>query len=317
MNTNEIATSESARFLATFEASDKDGLNNVDLSGSPSLRKTINDKFEPHDKDGLNNVDVSGLPSTNQLKQFLTAPDVDSLQRVGEELRDPNLLAEVRDQQEEAEAVAFVHAHPEYQRDDGNLEKIQSWLSQRGLQFRRDNIAKAFRALVRSGEMQAIGAARNLTESQKLTVMASAKAGRIDDAITLYLDFAFPDADERWADAAEFLSDVDTLSVRNEATAFVHYHSRPIQDSPDWEKFKRTYFKRRPMVTLADLDQCWDAFQKQDDLAQRDRLFSAPTETPPTATELNALDDEHVDRLYHASLRHYAQTAKKSAGIIA
>jgi hypothetical protein len=305
-----IATEESARFLDS-------NFGGLDLTGSPDLLHPTTEKFEAQDRHGFNKIDTSGLPTTNQLRTFIENPDAESLQRVGEETRNPDLLAEVTDLREEAEAQAFVQAHPEYQRDDGNLDKIQSWLSRRGLEFKRDNISKAFKALVRSGEMQAIGAARNLTQSQKLTVMASAKSGQIDDAIAQYLDFAFPDADERWADSAEFLSDVDTLPIRNEATAFVHYHSRPIQDSPEWETFKRTYFKRRPMVTLADLDQCWDAFQKQDGLAQRDRLFAAPHETAPTSAEIDQLDDAGVDKLYHQTLRHYAQTAKKSAGILA
>jgi hypothetical protein len=312
-----IATEESQRFLATFEASDQDGLNNVDLSGSPTLRATINDKFEPSDKDGLNNVDTSGMPTTNRLANFVRNPDVESLARVAEELRSPELIAEVTDQREEAEARAFVKVHPDYQPDDGNYDLIRDWITQRGLAFTADNLGKAFRSLVRSGEMEALGGRHNLRESEKLSVMALAKSGHADAAVAQYLEFAFPNADDRWVDGQEFLADVDTLAVRNEAVAFVHYHSRPIQDSPEWEKYKRGYFKRRPMVTMADLDACWELFQKDEKQVQRDRLvFGQPDAPPPTAQELDALDDEGIDKLYHKTLRHYAYTAKKSAGIL-
>jgi hypothetical protein len=311
-----IAAEASQRFLATFEASDKDGLNNVDLSGSPSLRKTINEKFERCDKDGLNNVDTSGLPVTNQLKQFLTTPDIESLRRVGQETNNPDILTEVTDQREQAEAEAFIAQCPDYIRDDENYELIREWILQHGLEWTSHNLQRAFRALCRSGAMQALGAPRNLTQSQKLLVIASAKSGRIDEAVSQYLDFALPDASDRYIDANDFLADVGTLSLRNEAVCFVWFHSRPVQDSEAWKQFQRKWFRRRPMITIADLDQAWTEFQKEDKLAMRDRLIYGQPESAPTEKEIDALDDAGVDKLFHQTLRHYAQTAKKSAGIL-
>jgi hypothetical protein len=318
-----------------FPTSDADGFSNLDLSSSPSFyRRNVSDEFQASDKDGLSNVDCSGLPkfnasrstavkdvaptpTTNRLAAFVGNPDVDSLARVAKETGNADLIAEVTDQREEAEAVAFIQANPDYPREDASYELMRAWIDDHRLEWTSQNLTKAFRSLCRSGQLQAVGSARNLTASQKLLVIASAKTGKIDEAISQYLDYSLPNAEDNYIDANDFLSDVRTLPTRNEAVAFVWYQSRPVQDSDEWRKFQKRYFRLRPVVTINDLDQCWDAFLKDDKVLQRERLmFAQPEATPPTTQELNALDDEGVDKLYHQTLRHYAKTTMKAGGIL-
>src|SRR5579872_1618196 len=312
-----IAAEESHRFLANFQPYDADGLNNVDLSGTPSFQPVVSDKFEPSDKDGLNNVDVSGMPTTNRLKAFIASPDDESLQRVGQETRNPDILAEVTDKRETREAEIFLRATPDYVKDDDNFDLMVEWISAHGLEWTAANLSKAFRSLVKSGQMEALGGNHNLRESEKLHCLSIAKSGRLDEAISTYLGYAIPNADEKYIDADEFLSDPNTLDLRNQAVEFCWFHARPaVTDTPDWHRFKKTFFRGKPAITVPDLDAAWSAFEKQGTAIQRERLIYGQPDIPPTVAELDQLDDAGVDSLYHKTLRHYARTAKSSAGIL-
>jgi hypothetical protein len=77
-----IIQEESSRFLDSQFAG-------LDLSGSPDLANPIEDKFEPCDKDGLNNVVLSG---TNLLKALAENPDREALEQIARETGDPGLV---------------------------------------------------------------------------------------------------------------------------------------------------------------------------------------------------------------------------------
>ena len=88
------------------------------------------------------------------------------------------------------------------------------------------------------------------------------KAGQLDDGLSTYLSYSLPDANDQWRDMTEFFSDPSTLAVRNNACYFCWYHSRSaVQYSEEFESFQQQYFKLRPIITISDLDSCYEAFQ--------------------------------------------------------
>jgi hypothetical protein len=304
-----IAAEESKRFL-------DDNFGSLDLSGSPDLLHPVSEQFQAEDEHGFNRIDTSGLPTQNQLRTFVQNPTIDVLNDIAAETKNPTLVEEVIDRREEAEALAFIRANPDYDAEDGNYELIRDYISKHDLEWSAPNLTRAYKSLVRAGEITPIGGRHNLRESEKLTVISMAKSGQIDDAVAQYLDFVFPAADERWIDGREFLSDPTTLDARNQAVRFVWFHSRPVETSEAWEQFQRKWFKLRPMITLNDLDAAWAAFEKQGAVIERDRMLYGQPDTAPTPSEIDQLDDGAVDRLYHSTLRHYAKTAKASGILV-
>jgi hypothetical protein len=310
-----IATEEAARFL--------DGqFGQLDLSGSPDLTNPTNEKFEEADKHGLNRIDTSGLPVTSKLKEFLTDPDAESLARVADETGNPQLQEELDDIREEQAALEFLRTHPTYYKNDTNYQLMRDWLNEHGLPFDAPNLDKAFRALTRAGELETRpGTAKELSESEKLYVVTLVKNGQIDGAITQYLAYALGDLEERWESPEDFLSDPNTVKVRNAAVSFVFFHSRPIQPSPAWTEFQRRYFRLRPIYTLADLDHAWAAFQQQEKDATRNRIIHGnhePTQQAPSDVQrsLDEMDDGELEKTYRATLRAYAKNAKAGAGVL-
>jgi hypothetical protein len=75
----------------------------------------------------------------------------------------------------------------------------------------------------------------------------------------------------------------------------------------------------RPL-TFPLLNQGWQTLKAREASYARTEMldsFQRPRETqPPTAREIDALDDEAVDRLFHDSLRAYANSVRQP-GIIA
>jgi hypothetical protein len=143
------------------------------------------------------------------------------------------------------------------------------------------------------------------------------KTGQLNEALGEFLAYSLPRIDNDYVDPTEFLSDPATVSVRNAAVSFVWFHSRPIQDSTEWRQFQKKYFRLRPIFTLADMDQCYAAFQTDQRSLTRERIIHGEAERVPQASDLDALDDQQIDQLYHGSLRRYAAQAKTSAGVLA
>jgi hypothetical protein len=84
--------------------------------------------------------------------------------------------------------------------------------------------------------------------------------------------------------------------------------------TPERQRYLVRYAAGRPL-TLALLQQAWRACQSHETKHERGELLSAyqkPQETqPPSAGEIDAMDDAAVNRLYHDSLRAYANSVRQ------
>jgi hypothetical protein len=84
-------------------------------------------------------------------------------------------------------------------------------------------------------------------------------------------------------------------------------------------EFIRRYVAGRPL-TLNLLDAAWTACQASERRFERGELLNSieqRQQTPPTPAEIDSLKDDEVERLYHSSLKAYAETFKRAPGIIA
>jgi hypothetical protein len=185
-----IIQEESSRFLDSQFAG-------LDLSSSPNFANPIADKFEPCDKDGLNNVVLSG---TNQLKALAENPDREALEQIAKETGDPELVERIQDDREVAEARAFMAANPSYFRSDDNYDIIRNYIEARGMVFNRDSLAVAYKALSRAGKLEVNpDTPRPLTDHNRRAIALQAASGDVEGAVGRYLQNRMPQqAAEAW-----------------------------------------------------------------------------------------------------------------------
>jgi len=161
------------------------------------------------------------------------------------------------------------------------------------------------------------GTARNLSDKERRHVTRLARVGRTEDAVSQYLQYALDGEGPNM----EILHDPAYRQCCDDAvfTVFEAYQS-DYAPTPERERYLLRYAAGRPL-TLTLLTQAWRACQQNEQRHERGELLTAyqrPEETPaPSAKELDALDDAAVDRLYHASLREYAQSFRRGSGVLA
>lgn len=328
-----IIAQESAAFLDP-------NFGQLDLSGSPSLQPLPDDKFSASDKDGLNNVVVSG---TNLLKQFAENPDTESLDRIASETGNSELASQLAEERASRVAKEFVNQNPQYVQSVANFEAVVSYLLKKHLNqslrtytdadeasiallnagfWNLAELTAAFKSLLRVGQLEVeAGVAKALSESERLHVISLCKSGQLEDAVSQYLSYSYPNAERDWADVTSFLSDPHTVEVRNSACRFAWYHSRPAEDSAEWRAFESKWFRHRPLRTVADHDHAYAEFQKQYKNDVRSKLLFGDEQNrngAPAAQDqsLDDLSDEAISNLKTATLREFARSVKRGQGVL-
>jgi hypothetical protein len=315
-----IIREESSRFLDSQFAG-------LDLSGSPDLANPIADKFEPCDRHGLNNVVLSG---TNQLKDLAENPDREALEQIAKETGDPGLIERLLDDREVAEAKAFMAGHPSYYCDDDNYDTIRDYLEQRGLEFNRDNLALAYKALSRAGTLQVDPATpRPLTDHNRRAIALQAASADVEGAVGRYLQMRMPQqASEQWLyslsqqEALDAIAAPEYKRLVEEAVWFCWGHGRAnYSPTRDRRKFLQDYVAGRiPTATL--LDQAWAACQAVEKDSLRSALFGQVTPGQNEVSQqpnLDDLSDQEINRLYTSTLRTNAVEAvrqRRGVGIL-
>jgi hypothetical protein len=309
----------------------------LDLSQFPSLAPPP--PPDSHDDRFARTWEDSGLSrDATALRQFVSNPDTDALDRAGRETGDLNFRAEVRDRQGELIAEAFKRANPGYIPTEANYRAITATLIHNALGpshqdlelgdqvsalieggfWTVDNLTACYHALTQEGLLEVeLGEPRNLNEREKLRVARLAQAGRADEAIGEFLRCAMDGVEP----SMELVNDPSYRNLCNDAVLTVFENAQlDYVATPARQKFLLRYAGSRPL-TLALLQRAWLGCQENEKRHSRGELlgqFQHPRETePPTAKQLDAMDDDAVNDLYHRSLRHYADSVRHSAGIIA
>jgi hypothetical protein len=295
----------------------------------PPAPETHDGRFSRHWTDTPLNASAAAL------RNFVSDPPLDVLDRVGQETGNTDFRAEVRDRRGETTAAAFKKANPEYlptdknyslilqtlafnalPNADGDLREIQADLIEAGF-WTVPNLTATYRALQNEGMLEvAAGTARQLSSSERLRVTRLAQSGRVDQAIGEYLNCALDGDGEELG--MELLDDPKYRQVCDEAVwsvfADITYDYVP---SAERESYMQRHCAGRP-VTLALLQSAWAACQRHEANYVRQEIISqVRSETqPPTERELDALSDEGVENLYRASLREYARSIKGPGALV-
>jgi hypothetical protein len=306
-----------------------DGFGQLDLSGFPSLNPL---PAEPRDDSRFARSwqDTDFSRSAGALRSFVSSPDADALERVGNETGNQNFLADVRDQRAERIVLEFKFRNPAYLPTDENFRSMVTTLAFNALppseqggdprdlvdvladrgHWTVENLQRVYDALNREGLLEVeSGTARNLTEREKLRVSRMAQRGQLDAALGEFLRCAL-DGEEP---DLEMLNDPRYTGACNAAVFFVFSATQlDYQPTPEREAYMLRYAGARPL-TIPLLQQAWRSCLQHERRADRSELIASFEPTQPTPKDIDALEDNDVDRLYHDSLR----AARRAPGILA
>ena len=301
----------------------------IDLSAFPNLQAPPS---EPKDDGRFARSwqDTDFSRSASALRSFVSSPDADALERVGNETGNQNFLADVRDQRAERIVLEFKFRNPAYLPTDENFRSMVTTLAFNALppseqggdprdlvdvladrgHWTVENLQRVFDALNREGLLEVeTGTARNLTEREKLRVSRLAQRGQLDEALGEYLRCSL-DGEEP---DMSMLSDPRYTDACNAAVFFVFNATQlDYQPTPEREAYLLRYCGSRPL-TIPLLQQAWRSCQQGERRQDRSELIASFEPTQPTPKDIDALEDNDVDRLYHESLR----AARRAPGILA
>jgi hypothetical protein len=277
-----------------------DGVN-LDLSGFPdyaALETPKEDPFAPR---------LNGY--ANALKNFASNPTDEVLQELASRTGDQDIVAEIKDRQELAEAEIFLAKNPAYYRTDENFDRLNEYLAEKKLPFVASNLTAAFKALTKSGELEtAPGQTRKLTASEDLAISRKVTAGQLEDALWDYLR----------ARIGPFTSDptIDPnyREVCEDAAWFIFENSTPdFVPTKAAREFFQDFISGR-VVTLPILRAGHSAWKKQESRAERSLNNWHPEAQPATADaqtiskSFEDMSDDQLDRAVKASYReHFKQ----------
>jgi hypothetical protein len=269
---------------------------------------------------------VSG---SNQLKALAENPDREALEQIAKETGDPELIERLQDECENTEAKAFMAANPSYYRDDDNYDRIREYLDERGLEFNRQNLSTAYKALLRAGTLEVNpDTPRPLTERDSRAIARKAASGDVEGAVGRYLQLRLPQqASEMWMYFTSLQEALDTVAAPEykrlveEAVWFCWGHGR-ANYSPTLQRrqFIQDYVAGR-IPTARLLDEAWAACQVAEKDALRSTLFGQLEAQPEREQQpdLDSLSDAEINKLYTRALRKNAVEAvrqRRGVGIL-
>jgi hypothetical protein len=334
----QIISEETTRFMDS-------NFGQLDLSGSPDLNHPpAEDKFELQDRHGFNRVDESGLAGVNLLKELLANPPGEVVEEIAKETHNPELISELANERAEEVAHEFRRRNPDYLKCDANWRSIVETLAHNllgeddldteeaqelliaGGHWTLENLTAAFRTLDRVGALEyPVNQPRPLKEAQRLRAEQLAANGDVLGGIVEYVkgrisEEAADEAAFTLADPLAFTTDPQMRPILEEACFFCwEAYRKDYSPSHDRRRFLRDYCAGR-FVTVALLDAAWEECKR----VEKDVMRSALLDPVGTETEeiiagpssLDCLDDGRIDDLYHRTLREYARTAKRQAGLL-
>lgn len=330
-----LSAAEQRRIIEQESAWIDDGsFGRLDLSAFPALQPPP--PPEQHDDRFAKDWRDTGLSrDASALRQFVSDPDADALERAGRETGDPNFREEVRDRKGELIAQQFKRACPDYIPTQHNFDLMTGTLAFNALSAAQQdcdtedqvaalidgefwtvpNLIACYNALTREGLLDVpAGTARNLSERERLRVARLAQAGRADDAIGEYLRCAL-DGEEP---TIEMVQDPAYRTVCNDAVLTVFEEiTLDYVPTPERQRYLLRHCGNRPL-TLALLQQAWRACQANEQRHERGELleqYQRPQDQP-NERELNDLSDAAVENLYRASLREYVKSIKGPGALV-
>ena len=215
-------------------------------------------------------------------------------------------------------------AHNLLAEDDVETEDAQDLLISGGHWTLR-NLTAAYKALERAGALvYPSNHAHPIKEAQRLRAEQYAANGDVLSGIVEYVRRRISEdaADQvafSLADPIEFTSDPEMRPILEEACWFCwEAYRKDYSPSAERRAFLRDYCSGR-FVTVDLLDHAWEECKRVEKDATRSAWFNQVDNQTAETTEapsLDRLDDAGIDDLYHRTLREYARTAKRQAGVV-
>ena len=321
-----LSASDQRRIIDQESAWVDTAFGGIDLSQFPQLQSPPPESRD----DGRFAKHWTDTPfNAGDLRSFIENPDAETLQRVAEETGNEDFARDVRDRRGEEVVREFKRRCPEYLATEENYNAMLATLSYNALEKHEQdldpddqvdvlmsrghwtvaNLEAVYHALDREGLLDTpAGEPRNLSERERLRVARLAQAGRIDEAIGEYLRCAL-DGDEPGMDL------INDPKYRGLCSDAVYEVFQNIQLDYVGTAPRKAYLLRfagtRPL-TVRLLEQAWKSCQENEKRRERGVILDQmqrPQEAPPvSAKEIDALDDDSVDKLYRDSLKAYAET---------
>ena len=321
---NRIISQESAWVDSAF--------GGLDLSQFPDLN-SLPPESKHDDRFARDWRDTPFSASADALRNFVANPDDAALMETGS----GDLLRDIRDREAERTVQQFKAANPSYlpthenyhsmvvtlafnalpeserNSDDDELVDI---LVERGF-WTPSNLEAVYHALDEQGILdRPAGEPRNLSSSELLRVGRLAQSGKVDEAIGFYLRAAL-DGEEPTMD---MINDPRYRDVCDSAVWEVWENiTHDYTPTPQREAFIRRHCGNRP-ITVPLLNAAWAELKKREAGRERSALLNQierPEPEPVTPQQIDALDDSAVDRLYHESLRAFADSVRRTPGVLA
>ena len=329
----QIVEQETAKFL-------DNNFGQLDLSGCPTCLPQPSEedelpdpRFAPLDSRG---VGLGAAALKREIEKMVYDPEVQA--QVMRESGDPELLAEIQQEQAERVAREFRRLNPSYYRspenwqalvtrlaynflswepDEGTTEEAQDELIKRGC-WSLQNLTAAFHELATEGSLESDPAEpRQLTEHQRRSIALQASTGDVEGAISRYLRQRLPEPVAAQLvetfgleDMYDPLAEPEFKSILDEAVWFCWSTAR-ANYSPTQERrrFMQGYIAGR-IPTAKLLDEAWRACQEAEKDTLRSQLLSQVGDDRLALPDLDSLSDEEIGYLYHGTLQRVAEQAR-------
>jgi len=329
-----LTAEDQQRIIAKESAWVDEQFGRLDLSAFPNLQPPPPEQSRDDGQFARDWRDTGLSRDASALRAFVSDPDADALERAGQETGDPNFREEVRERKGETVAAAFKRQCPGYLPTDANYRAIATTLAYNTLSpaeqsgsidevvadlidgnyWTVPNLEACFNALSREGWLDVpAGEPRNLSERERLRVARLAQAGRPDEAIAEFLRCSL-DGEEP---TMEMINDPAYRTVCDDGVMAVFEEiTLDYVATPQRKRFLLRHSGNRPL-TIPLLQQAWQACQQNEKRYERGQVLNSfKTPRAPETESLDALSDDAVDDLYHRSLRHYADSIRRTPGII-
>jgi hypothetical protein len=298
---------------------------NLDLSGYFLPEATPEQVTEAFDKNGLNRVDLRQGFSAPTVEEMLANPET----REALAERDPNFREQYAVEMVEKVCGLFRQRHPEYLCTDKNFSTLvqtmalklikTDWLSDEDAEralfdaghWTVDQMSNCYRYLLKAGKLDVPkGTIRELTEKEKLELIAQIRTGSPDEAALNYVGWSlggFGDYESPWQLLAE------NSALASQAAEFVFFHSHAGTITPnEYNQFKRERLTGHKILTVTLIEKAYDVWKKSNN-----HSFLFPDQTAePEVVELppqnfEDLDDEQLADLLQRSKLEQARNSRR------
>jgi hypothetical protein len=290
---------------------------NLDLSGYFLPETPSEPLTEAHDRNGFNRVDFRQGFSAPTVEEMLANPET----REALAERDPDFRELYAEEMIEKTCGQFLQKHPDYLDTGKNYTALVQEMAAKLLKNNRlsdsdaerelletgnwtvDQLSNCYRYLLKAGKLDVPkGTIRQLSEKEKLEIIAQIRTGSPEEAVLNYVSWSLGELGD-YASPGQFLAENSELS--SQAAEFVFWHLRAgTIDAAEYNKFKRERLAGHKILTVRLISDAYDAWKKA---TKHSFLFP---DQPTAAPEVAELPPQNFEDLSDEDLADLLQRSK-------